>query len=97
MSNTVRTITAAGTCGIPADARTLSTNVPSVGASANGWLTLYPGSGGATPLASTLNYSGGRTIANNAILGLSIDGKLSIYNSGPQTINFIIDVNGYFK
>jgi len=44
-----------------------------------------------------LNYSTGKTLANNTVIALSVDGKISVYNSGPFGINFIIDVNGYFK
>ena len=95
---TTRNVAAAGQCGIPAGAASLSVNVTAVTASSAGWLTLFPGpAGGAVPWSSTINYVSGKTLANNAIVGVAADGTINVYNSGPYGINFIVDVNGYFQ
>jgi hypothetical protein len=36
-------------------------------------------------------------IANNSIVGVSADGSINVFNGCPLAVNFIIDVNGYFK
>jgi hypothetical protein len=97
-ANTTRNVAAAGVCGIPADTSSLSVNITAIGASSNGWLTLFPGPAGASgPIVSTINYSNLRTLANNAIVRVGSDGTINIYNSGPAGIHTIVDVNGYFK
>jgi len=63
-----------------------------------GYLTAFPGPSGATkPFVSTLNYKSGATRANNAIVATGEDGTINIYNGGSVPINFIVDVNAYFK
>lgn len=95
---TPRNIVAVGQCGIPSGAKSLSVNITAVGPAAVGWFTLYPGPAGTTrPGVSTINFTTGRTIANNALVTLGSDGSLNIYNGGTSATNFIIDVNGYFK
>jgi hypothetical protein len=85
-----------GQCGVPADARSVSVNLTAVSPSASGWLTLFPGDM-PLPASSTMNYRTNRTRANNAIIPLSSAGGLNVYNSGPNAVHFIIDVNGYFE
>jgi hypothetical protein len=95
-SGAKRTITVAGVCGIPTGAVAISVNVAVVTPSAGGYLTLFAGpSTNPVPLASTINYQTGRTLANNAIVRVGSD-TINVYNGGP-TLNFVIDVNGYFK
>jgi hypothetical protein len=94
----VRTVTAAGQCGIPTGTNSIAINLTEVNPTASGFLTAYPGTGAAPPLTSTLNYSTNRqALANNAIVRLSSDGKISIYLNSSGPVHFIIDVNGYFK
>lgn len=94
----VRNLTAVGACGIPSGTRSLAVNVTSVSATTAGWLTIYAGPSGASlPYASTLNYAAGRILANNAVIPVGPDGTINVYNSGPNLIDFIIDVSGYFK
>jgi Chaperone of endosialidase len=85
-------------CGaIPAIAEAYSFNVtviPSSGAAAN-YVTLWP-TGAAQPVVSTLNDSQGLTVANAAIIAGGENGSISLYSSGPATIDVVIDINGYF-
>jgi hypothetical protein len=86
----------ASQCGIPADATAISVNVTVTNPSAGGHLTFYP-SGEAPPLVSTINYRAGQTRANNAILLLSPAGDFDVACASFGTVDFILDVNGYFR
>ena len=91
-----RTFLLAGRCGIPASARAVSVNVTVTQATAAGFLTLYPG--GTPPLVSSVNYSTGKTRANNAVVGLSASGQLAIRcGQASGTTHAILDVTGYFE
>jgi hypothetical protein len=59
-------------------------------------VTLYPG-GSARPFASSINYTPGRTLANNANITVGPDGSINVFNSGSASLDVLIDVNGYFK
>jgi 5-hydroxyisourate hydrolase-like protein (transthyretin family) len=91
-----RTFAIAGTCGIPLTARAVSLNLTVTGATSNGNVRLYPG-GTATPTTSTINFTAGRTSANNAVVLLGTDGDLAALLSPAGTAQVIIDVNGYFE
>jgi hypothetical protein len=91
----MREVIVAGTCGVPADARSVALNVAAVAPSSTGWLAIYAADL-PFPGVSTMNYRTGRTRANNAVLKLSPDGRLMVKNSGPA-VHFIVDVTGYFK
>jgi len=54
---------------------------------------------GATPVATSINFSPGKTRANNAVVALASDfsGKVKVRNGSTGTVHFILDVNGYFK
>src|SRR6185436_2044179 len=85
VANAVRNVSAAGNCGIPADAKSLAVNLTAVGPSSAGWLTLAPGpAGGPIPFVSSLNYLPGLTLANNATVPIAADGTINVYNSGPN-------------
>lgn len=73
----------------------LLVNVTVTGAFGNGWVTAYPG-GTARPATSTLNYRPGRAIANSAVVGLGTGGTVALYNGGPQPIDVVVDLNGYY-
>jgi hypothetical protein len=93
---TQRTVQVGGGCGIPSTARSVSLNVTIVPPWDAGHLTIWPADG-PRPLASTINYAGGKVRANNAIIRLSPDGALNVFNGGSDSAHFIIDVNGYFE
>ena len=99
-SGVERTFQVAGTCGIPATARSVAVNVSIVQPSGAGHLTLHPGDL-AAPLTSTINFAAGATRANNAILALAFDGTgtLSATPSvaGGGTVHLLVDVSGWFE
>lgn len=86
-------------CGfIPSSVQAYSLNlavVPHAGGVA-GFVTLWP-SGATKPIVATLNDPGGIVLDNAAIVAAGTpSGGISVYNSGPATIDVIIDMNGYF-
>ncbi len=98
-SSVVRWFSLTGTCGIPKSARALSVNVTVVGPTSAGFVDLFPGDITA-PVTSILNFSGGQTRSNNAIVPLSADAGRTlaivpfVLSSGQ--VDLILDVNGYF-
>jgi hypothetical protein len=96
VGGSARTFAIANQCGIPADATVVAANVTITNPSAAGHLTFYP-SGVSPPLASTINFRAGQTRANNAILPLSSAGDLDVSCGGGGTVDFILDVYGFFR
>jgi hypothetical protein len=93
-----RTQTAHGTCfgeTIPITAKAVVGNATVVNFISTGfhWITLYP-SGAAIPNASNLNFTANHIVPNAFWVGLSNDGKFSIYSHGAT--HFIVDLTGYF-
>lgn len=97
-SGQVRELDVTGLCGIPQEAAALSLNVTAVQPTAAGHLSFGPG-GEPIPPASTLNFSAGRTRANNAILKISSSGLLQVspFVAGGGTVHVVLDVNGWFE
>ncbi|MBK9968139.1 MAG: hypothetical protein IPP07_26005 [Holophagales bacterium] len=91
---TVRDFTITGQCGIPANAQAVSFNFTVTDTAGAGFLLVYP-KGAAVPSVSTLNYAGGQTIANAAVVPLGTGGGISVI-PGASGFNLIIDVNGYY-
>jgi len=86
-----------GQCGVPSTAKAVSVNVTVTQPSDPGDLRLYP-AGSLPPLASTINYGVGQTRANNAVIKLGTGGAIDVLcDQGAGTVNFILDVNGYFE
>jgi len=86
-----------GQCGIPADAAVVSLNLTVANATALGDLRLFPGSS-TPPLAATINFRAGQVRANNATVGLSSTGVLSVLDDQPVGhVDIIMDTNGYYK
>ncbi len=79
------TTTAVQTNGVVAGAVAIIGNVTVTNTQA-GYLTLYPG--GTRPLASTINFNSGWTIANHVQTGLAGDGTFQIYNVSATDIVF---------
>ena len=94
---TTRDFPMRGNCGISSTARAVSLNVTVTGSSSFGDLRLYPtGASGVT--SSTINWSTGRTRANNAIVGLGANGALTVWCVMPGgSTQVILDINGYFE
>jgi hypothetical protein len=96
--NAVRTISIVGVCGVPSGTTALAVNLTAVSPSTIGFATLYPGPAIVTrPNVSTINYTTGRTLANNARVALGADGTINVFNSGSSPLDVLIDIQGYFK
>jgi hypothetical protein len=97
-ANGVMNLVMTGKCAVPAGATAVAINVTAVSPAVAGLVTLYPGPANTVkPLVSTINYTAGRTLANNARLTVGIDGSINIFNAAGTPLDFLIDVAGYFK
>jgi hypothetical protein len=88
----------AATCGVPDTATGAFVNVVAVTAAGPGFLTVYPFNT-PLPLASTLNFTTGQTIANGVLVPIctppaSCPFDLNVTN-GPTATDLVIDVTGY--
>jgi len=95
-AKTERQFALSGLCGIPPTAKALSVNVTAVAATVAGNLVIYPGNESA-PGASLLNFPATTARANNAIVKLASDGTVNVLNRAAGTVDFVLDVNGYFE
>jgi hypothetical protein len=84
----------AGQCGIPGNAAAVSANFTVTSTQGLGFIQAFP-QGDTPPTVSTLNYLGGQTIANAAIVPLGAGGGLTVI-AGLAGTQLIIDVNGYY-
>jgi hypothetical protein len=95
-----RIFTAIGHCGIPATAKAISINAAVVVAPGPGNLTFYPGDLSA-PASSNINFTGGQTRANSAVVKLAGSGSgtfaIRQFTSPAGSTQVIVDVNGYFQ
>ena len=88
---------AASSCGIPVGALAISANMTVTNVGALGELVVFP-SDISRPNTSALSFRTGRTRANNAIVSFSkTSATFSVFNNSPSTVDFILDVNGYFR
>ncbi|MFJ4667973.1 right-handed parallel beta-helix repeat-containing protein [Kitasatospora purpeofusca] len=84
-----------GVAGIPASGVTAVTmNVTVTGPTENGHLRVYP-HGEERPDTSNLNWTAGRTLANQVTVPVK-DGKVSFYNHSGGTVHVIADLAGYY-
>ena len=94
--NGVRDFTLAGQCGIPMSAKSVVANLTAVAPDSDGYFTAFA-AGGSLPLASSLNFSSGRTRANNAVIPLGTAGAVTVFNGGAGAANLLIDVTGWLE
>jgi hypothetical protein len=87
---------AAGTCGVPPDARALALNVTAVAPAADGVLRLF-GAGSAMPVAQVLAFREGRTRASAAVAVPGALGRLTVRNDSAQPVHVVLDVSGHFR
>lgn len=87
-----------GECGVPTSAKAVALNVTVVGATARGYLTIYP-DGESLPGVSTINFASGQTRANNGVSALGVDGAIAVYfaQASTATVQLVVDVTGYFE
>ena len=71
-------------------------NLTAVGATARGYLTLYPGDAASPPTVSNVNFNPGVTRANNAVLRLAKDGTgtIRVKNGSAGTVDCGSDSTG---
>ncbi|MEP7048433.1 MAG: hypothetical protein ABI949_17205 [Ilumatobacteraceae bacterium] len=81
-----------GRVGIPTAIRAVLLNITVTNATGPGFITLYP-CGGTRPVASTLNYSKGTTVANLAVATTTKDGKVCVYTQ--TAADLVVDLSGY--
>ncbi|MDX1984128.1 MAG: hypothetical protein SFV51_27885 [Bryobacteraceae bacterium] len=86
---------AASGCGIPTTARAFSLNFTIVAPPGGvlGYLTAFP-TGITRPIVSTLNALNGGVVANAAIVPAGTNSSIDVYVT--DTVDVIIDINGYF-
>jgi hypothetical protein len=90
----VRTVQVAGVKNVPLNAGAVVMNVTVDQPTAAGYVTVYP-TGQPTPLASNLNFVGGKTIANLVTAKIGEGGSVNIFNLAGQT-HVLFDVVGWF-
>jgi hypothetical protein len=98
-SGEVRVVSAAGQCGIPATATALAVNVTVVQPTAAGHISVGNDSCRLVT-TSTLSFSLGQTLANNAIIRLTRDGFqrfLAVAVAPGGEVHLLVDLNGYFE
>ncbi len=98
-ANEVRSIeVSGGATGVPTGVGGVSANLAVTGASANGFLKVFPGL--TQPATSSLNYATAKTVANGALLSVNQGATPADPNTVSATMNrsghLIIDINGYF-
>jgi hypothetical protein len=81
-----------GRLGVPQAIRAAVLNITVTESLGTGFVTVYP-CGTPRPLASTLNYGRGNTVANLAVATTSPDGKVCIYTQ--RAVHLIVDLSGY--
>jgi hypothetical protein len=82
-----------GRGGIPASGvAAVSLNVTVTGTERDGFVTVYPD--GTRPTASTVNFTAGQTLANQAVVKVSSTGKVTVY--AHSTTHVVVDVLGWF-
>lgn len=78
---------------LPVEARAVSLNLTLTGPVGPGFATVYPCDSG-LPLASSLNYRAGQTVANQITVPLDGNGEVCVYTH--QKADLIVDLLGWF-
>ncbi len=84
----------AGVKGVPSDATAVFVNVTVTQPQASGYLTAYP-FGESVPATSNVNFVGGQTIPNLALVKVGSGGSISILNANPGNAQIVVDIQGY--
>ena len=83
----------AGRGGIATDATAVALNVTSVGATGDGFVTVFP-CGSDRPTASNLNFTANSVVPNAVIAKIGSSGTVCLFVSAAT--HLVVDVNGYF-
>ncbi|WP_158702337.1 PKD domain-containing protein [Kitasatospora sp. MMS16-BH015] len=86
-------IRVAGSAGVPTGAKSVLVNLTATNPTTAGYLTAYA-AGAARPTTSNLNFTAGQTVPNLAMVPLSADGSIEVYNFRGRT-DVVIDIQGY--
>jgi hypothetical protein len=81
--------------GLPNTASAFSLNITVTQATGAGFIAAYPRGLPPSPLASTVNFAAGQTIANAAIVSGDPSGFITLLAGGAGA-HVIVDVNGYY-
>lgn len=103
-ASTLRTFTVKGTCSgaIPMEAKSVALNATVIGPTVDGYILVFPNTGGALPPVSNMNFTAGTpALANGVVVGLvsTTPDLAAVYGSatGAGTLHLVLDVTGYFK
>lgn len=93
-----RIFTAAGACGIPANARSLVTNVTVTNAGVVGDLVVT-GANDNPAGTTSVSFRAGKTRANANVIRLATDGSgtIRVRNNSGAPLHLVVDVTGYFR
>lgn len=90
-----RLLTVAGIANVPADAASVVLTVTSINATGRGHLQIYA-AGSPAPAASNLNFSLGRTVANEVVVRPGVGDMVAIHNGGTTgSTDIVVNVVGY--
>ena len=78
--------------GVPTSAAAVVLNLTVTAPAGAGFLTVWP-TGGTMPLASSVSFAAGQTVAGLVQVGLGTNGQVSIY--AANTLQLIADVEGW--
>jgi hypothetical protein len=87
-----KSISVAGSFGVPSNATAVVLNVTAVNPTAGGFLTIFP-TGAARPVTSNLNYSAGEAVPNLVEVGTGAGGNVSIFSQAQTDV--VVDLEGY--
>lgn len=87
------TVPIAGRAGIPPYATAVSLNLAVTDTAGDGYLTAWP-TGTDQPLASSINYGPGTSVANSILVPIGEDGTISLA-AGVNATHVIADVTGW--
>ncbi len=95
--NATRVFAVGGTCGVPADAVSVTANVTAVSPGAGG--SLQAGPAGIGLSVSLISFDANRTRANGALLLIagSPAGSVQMTNISAAPLDVVLDVSGYFR
>ncbi|MFF8271425.1 hypothetical protein ACF059_29155 [Streptomyces sp. NPDC016562] len=87
----------AGRAGVPqSGVKAVVLNVTVTEPKSDGHLTAWP-SAATRPESSNLNWTTGRTVANQVVVPVGEDGRVNLRNAGWGTTHLIADVFGYYS
>ncbi|MEO5680803.1 MAG: hypothetical protein ABIS47_14170 [Acidimicrobiales bacterium] len=89
-----REVAVTGVGGVPSGAQAVALNVTVTGTSAGGYLSVWP-AGQSRPVASSLNWSAGQTIAHAVTAKVGTAGQVAVFNEAGSA-HVVVDVVGYY-